>query len=321
MQYSVFFVSLRYFFYFSWIFLIFAIVYMFDSMTKGTTMKITFDCIPCLIGHAIHVAKMVSDNDAERYKIIKKTLADTGNLDLSLSPPEQARLIHRIIKDASGVEDPYLKEKDHSTEFALKLMPAVREKIAASSNKFEAVVRLVIAGNIIDYGAIRDFDLKDARERIFEVFDMPIDLKAIKLLEKSMDKAQKIFYMADNCGEAVFDRLLIERYRDKITLGVRGAAILNDLTPREIKASGLDLVPHVHTGDTTPGVSMRYSSKEFLEEMRSADLVISKGQGNYETLNEYDRPIFFLLRVKCQIIADLIGNVQLGDLLVIPKNI
>lgn len=284
-------------------------------------MKITFECIPCLIGHAIHVAKMVSNDDKVRYDIIKKTLAQAGNIDLSLTPPEQARLIHQVIKTASGVEDPYAEEKDKSTEFALKLMPAVREKIAKSKNQFETIVRLVIAGNIIDYGAIRDFNLNTARKRIFEVFNMPIDLDAIRLLEKEMDKAKKIFYMADNCGEAVFDRLLIERYSDKITLGVRGGPILNDLTEREIKESELDIVPYVHTGDMTPGVSFRYSDSEFLEEMRSSDLVIAKGQGNYETLNEYDRPIFFLLRVKCQIIADLIGNVQLGDLQVIPQNI
>jgi damage-control phosphatase, subfamily I len=283
-------------------------------------MKIKVDCIPCLIGHAIHVAKMVTDDEFLRHVIIKKTLADAGNMDLTLTPPEQARLIHQMIKAASGVEDPYQKEKDLSTEFALKLMPEVREIIKNSDNKFETIVRLVIAGNIIDYG-IREFDLNNAKKQILEVFDMPIDLDAVKLLEKKMDEAKKIFYMADNCGEAVFDRLLIERYSDKIILGVRGEPILNDITPREIKASELDIVPYVHTGDATPGVSLKHSSNEFLKEMHSADLVICKGQGNYETLNEYDQPIFFLLRVKCQIIADLIKNTKVGDLQVIPKNI
>ena len=283
-------------------------------------MKISFDCIPCLISHAVHVAKMVSDDDLVRHVIIKKTLADAGSLDLTLTPPEQARLIHQMIKAASGVDDPYRQVKDLSTEFALKLMPDVREKIKNSKNKFETIVRLVIAGNIIDYG-IRDFDLDNARRRIFEVFDMPVDLDAVKLLEKSMDKAKKIFYIADNCGEAVFDRLLIERYSDKITLGVRGEPILNDITPREIKTSELDLVPYVHTGDMTPGVSLLHSSKKFLDEMHSADLVICKGQGNYETLSDYNRPIFFLLRVKCQIVANLIGNVKLGSLQVISKNV
>jgi len=234
-------------------------------------MKINIDCIPCLIGHAIHIAKMVSDDELMHHVIVKKTLADAGNMDLTLTPPEQARLIHQMIKAASGVADPYQKEKDLSTEFALKLMPDIREKVKNSNNKFETIVRLVIAGNIIDYG-IRDFDLNNAKKQIFEVFDMPIDLKAIELLEKKMNEAKKIFYIADNCGEAVFDRLLIEKYSDKITLGVRGEPILNDITPREIKASELDIVPYVHTGDTTPGVSLNHSSDEFLEEMRNSDL-------------------------------------------------
>jgi len=283
-------------------------------------MKINIDCIPCLIGHAIHIAKMVSDDELMHHVIIKKTLADAGNMDLTLTPPEQARLIHQMIKAASGVADPYQKEKDLSTEFALKLMPDIREKIKNSTNKFETIVRLVIAGNIIDYG-IRDFDLNNAKKQIFEVFDMPIDLKAIELLEKKMNEAKKIFYIADNCGEAVFDRLLIEKYSDKITLGVRGEPILNDITPREIKASELDIVPYVHTGDTTPGVSLNHSSDEFLEEMRNSDLIICKGQGNYETLSDYERPIFFLLRVKCNIVAKLAGNVKLGSLQVIHENI
>jgi len=283
-------------------------------------MKIKIDCIPCLIGHAIHVAKMVTDDDAVRYDIIRKTLASAGEMDLTMTPPEQARLIHQMIKTVSGVSDPYQEVKDQSTEFALKLMPAVRKKIENSANKFESIVRLVIAGNIIDYG-IHGFNLENATKQILDVFDMHIDFQAVELLEKKMNEAKKIFYIADNCGEAVFDRLLIERYSNKITLGVRGEAILNDITPREIKASELDIVPYIHTGDATPGVSMRHSSKEFLDEMRSSDLVICKGQGNYETLSDYDRPIFFLLRDKCQIVADLIGNVKLGSLQVIHKNI
>lgn len=283
-------------------------------------MKITFDCIPCLVGHAVHVAKMVSADDEVRHAMIKKTLTAAGNMDMSLTPPEQARLLHQAIKAASGVSDPYAEVKEMSTRFALRLMPAVREKIKHSDNEFEAVVRLVVAGNIIDYG-VHGFAIGEAEKRILEVFDMQVDTEAIKLLKKCMDQAAKIFYVADNCGEAVFDRLLIERYCDKITLGVRGEPILNDLTPHEIKASELDIVPYVHTGDTTPGVSMTHSSREFMDEMRRSDLVISKGQGNYETLSDYDRPIFFLLRVKCPVVAGLIGNVELGDLQVIHKNI
>ncbi|MCP3968455.1 MAG: DUF89 family protein [Lentisphaerae bacterium] len=284
-------------------------------------MKTTFDCIPCIVSHLVHVAKMMTDDDNKRHEIIKRTLAEAVNTDLDMTPPEQARLFHKIIKEITGVSDPYMEAKDRSTEFALELLPLLREEVKRHDDEFEAIVRLVIGGNIIDYGADHAFDIRDAERRIMEVFDMDIDLAEIARLRDEMERAESIFYMADNCGEAVFDRLLIERYESKITLGVRGEPILNDITPREISQSGLDIVPHVHTGDMTPGVSMIHSSPEFIQEMRSADLVIAKGQGNFETLNEYDRSIFFLLRVKCAVIANLIGNVELGDLQVIGKNI
>jgi uncharacterized protein with ATP-grasp and redox domains len=264
---------------------------------------------------------MMTDDDQKRHEIIKRTLTEAVQTDLAITPPEQARIFHKIIREVTGVTDPYQEAKDKSTEFALELMPFLREEVECHKDHFEAIVRLVIGGNIIDYGADKDFKLETAKHRILEVFEMDLNLEAVKQLKKAMDSAENIFYIADNCGEAVFDRLLIEQYKDKITLGVRGEPILNDITPREIPHSGLDFVPFKHTGDMTPGVSMKHSSDEFIQAMRSADLVISKGQGNFETLNEYDRPIFFLLRVKCQVIADLIGDVKLGDLMVIPKNL
>ncbi len=284
-------------------------------------MKITFDCVPCIISHIVHMAKMITDNDEQRLKIVKQSLAKVVEADFSVSPPEQTRLFHRVIKEISGVDDPYREIKDQSTECALNLLPLLREELKQRGNQFDAIVRVVIGGNIIDYGANRNYDLNDVWGQMQEVFDLSLDSDAVKRLKAAMDAAEKIFYVADNCGEAVFDRLLIEPYRHKITLGVRGEPVLNDITPREIASSGLDIVPYLHTGDMTPGVSMQHSSKEFIDGMREADLVIAKGQGNFESLHEYDRPIFFLLRVKCQVIAELIGTAKLGDMQIISSNI
>lgn len=282
-------------------------------------MKITFDCIPCIVSHIVHIAKMVTDDDTKRYHIITRTMTEALKTNLEITPPEQARIFHKIVQEVTGISDLYLSEKDCSTEFALELLPFLRDELKHHSDYFESVVRLVIGGNIIDYGADRHFDINTAKHRIMEVFELPIDLSAIKLLKSAMDNARKIFYIADNCGEAVFDRLLIELYSDKITLGVRGEPILNDITPREVAHSGLDFVPLIHTGDMTPGVSLRHSSPEFIAEMRNSDLIISKGQGNFESLNDYDRPICFLFRVKCGVIADMVGVEGLGSLQIIPQ--
>ena len=286
-------------------------------------MKTTYDCIPCIVSHIVHVAKMVTMDDDLRREIIKKTLAEVVDADFSITPPEQARLFHKIIRKVTGVNDPYREVKDCSTKLALELLPFFRDVIATKSDRFDAIVRLVIGGNIIDYGADKDFQLDSAKQKILDVFDMPLDMDAVRQLEHAMNSAKTILYIADNCGEAVFDRLLIEPYREKIILGVRGEPILNDITMREVAESGLEGLPVriVDTGDMTPGVSINHSSREFMDEMFNADLVVAKGQGNFETLSDYDRPIFFLLRSKCKVISALLGGGELGSLHVIPKNI
>lgn len=284
-------------------------------------MNSTLACIPCFVEHTLHVAKLTTDDEDQQFKIIKQVLAVAAEMELEQSPPEMARKIHRIIREVTGVEDAYQEIKDNSTAFARELMPLLRSEIEAAENHFEAIVRLVIAGNIIDFGADRHFKLKDARERITEALNLHIDSSSVNHLRELMENAGSILYMMDNCGEAVFDRLLIEPFREKITIGIRGYPILNDITPREVDSSDIkDLARIIDTGDSTPGVSMQYSSAEFLDVFNNVDLIIAKGQGNYETLSNTSRPIVFLLRVKCPVVGEKL-NADIGSLNVIIKNI
>jgi hypothetical protein len=280
-------------------------------------MIIPYDCIPCVVSSIIHVSRLATEDEELRRLIITRALNNLNDLDHTLTPPEHAGRLNKVIYDILGVVDIYREVKDRSTEVAHALLPEIRRILADRGGSFEALTRLVIAGNIIDVGADPHFRLEGVRGRILEVFDMALDLEAVAALEEAMDNAKSIFYIADNCGEAVFDRLLIECYRDKITLGVRGLPVLNDVTRREAEMSGLDIVPIIDTGDCAPGVSLRYSAPEFLEALRGADLVISKGQGNFESLCGEDLPVFFLLRVKCAVISTMLGQAELGSLQVI----
>ena len=141
-------------------------------------------------------------------------------------------------------------------------------------------------------------------------------------LRRRMESAVKIVYILDNCGEAVIDRLLIELFPRKITVAVRGRAILNDVTREDALASGLDFVPIVDTGDNTPGVSLPHCSAEFLATLRSVDLVIAKGQGNFESMGEEfrDRPTFYLLRTKCAVICEQLGA-ELNTIQILGRNL
>lgn len=283
-------------------------------------MKSTLECIPCFVQHALHIASKVSDDENKQFQIIRNVLAEISQMDLEQTPPEMARFIHKTIKDITGMHDPYREDKDKSTEFALKLLPYLRKDIEKSDNPFETIVRFVIAGNIIDFGADRNFKLETAHHRVMEVLELPIDYDAVKDLKHRMENAENILYLADNCGEAVFDRLLIEPFKEKITYVVRAKPILNDITMREIEESGLAGLPGkiIDNGDYTPGTSMNYVSEEFKKEFFNADLIISKGQGNFETLSDVDENIFFLFRAKCHVITAL-TNTEKGSLIVYPK--
>jgi len=286
-------------------------------------LRTTIDCIPCFIDHGVHLSKMVASGEPQRRALVDAVLKEMLKHDLSDPPPLMARRINSVIRDMAGAIDPYQEMKDLSTAFALKLLPLVLADLEAHADRFEAALRLAIAGNIIDYGVDKNFKLEDAHGRILDAFKEPLDLDAVKLLKRTMDKASNILYIADNCGEAVFDRIFMEPYKDKLTLAVRGQPILNDITRREMPSSGLSEFTSkvVDTGDFTPGVSFAHSGKEFMDAFENAELVIAKGQGNYETLSDSRRPIFFLFRAKCKVVAAQLGDVALGSLQVIPANI
>lgn len=284
-------------------------------------MKPSLDCIPCFVKYSLQAVKMVSNDPELHREILSTALSMASEWDLEQSPPLMAKKIHGIIREKTGIHDPYRKVKDESTKFALEIFPLLKKKVKKSKNSFMTIIQLVAAGNIIDYGASHDFSLNHVQRAIDSALKTKIDKKSLKLLKDSIARARKILYIADNCGEAVFDRLLIEPYREKITFAVRGFPILNDITRREASMSGFDgLVKIIDTGDSTPGVSIKHSSAEFKKVFNESDLIIAKGQGNYEMLSTCDKRIFFLLTAKCPVVAFEL-NSRLGNLHIIPKNI
>ncbi len=284
-------------------------------------MQVQIDCYPCILSQLSELAKKAVAGETERHAVVRRLLKLVLDAPPGTTPPEFAGCFHAVINELTGDDDPFREVKDKSTELGLTLLPELRELAAAHADPFEAAVRLAIGGNIIDYGVDPNFNLAHAEQGIRGVFDLALDHEALGELRRRMEKARSIFYMLDNCGEAVVDRLLVEPFAEKITIGVRGKPILNDVTRREAAMSGYDFVPITDTGDMVPGVSLRTSSAEFLEKLRSADLIVAKGQGNFESLDALEeRPIFFLLRVKCPVISRRVGA-PLGSLQIIGKNL
>ena len=265
-------------------------------------MKISAECINCVIGSVFELMQKQLPHE-QHAGLASEMLKIASKQSWHESPPEFARKLYAFLRDSGGETDSFAEAKKHSTMLAAALLPEMRAIIAQAPYQFEAVVKAVIGGNIIDCGVERSLDLESAIPKLRDVFNMALDEKLVRSFEERFFQADTLFYMLDNCGEAVFDRLLIERFPGKVILGVRGGFILNDITRHELEESGLSGYEFVDTGDDTPGVALSRAKKEFLDVMRSCDMVIAKGQGNFETLDVYDRPIVHLLRVKCPAVA------------------
>ncbi len=285
-------------------------------------MKISSDCIPCAFRQLKSLLERATTSP-KRYMDIYNDFVDAlyTVTPAPYSPPDYVRVMSQVLFHHCGTLDMYRKEKDDSTALACALRETLLDELSRQPDWFSAMVKFVIGGNILDYGVFNDLNLEMARKLMLEVFDLPLDAGGIEKLRIALDGARSIFYVLDNCGEAVFDALLVERYRGKIAVGVRGGPVLNDVTRRELEASGFHGIPVYDTGDFTAGVNVATTAPGFLEAMRAADVVVAKGQGNLESLDGYDRPIFYLFRAKCPVICNYMGGLKPNSLQIVPRNI
>lgn len=269
-------------------------------------MRTELDCIVCFMQQALSTARLSTDDPETHRLIVNETAGLLAGLDLSLSPPENAVAVYKQIARLSGVTDPFEQLKTESNFFALKLRGQVRERIISTPDPLLAAVRYAISGNIIDYGAQHQFDAMQSLANCME--EKPwIDDYDLFRTHVAGSEGMNILYLADNCGEIVFDGLLVEQLlnnRHAVTMAVRGEAILNDATLQSATDAGMDpLCKVISNGTSCPGTPVGSCSEELETAFAGADLIISKGQGNFETLSEVNGPIFFMLTVKCDVVA------------------
>lgn len=281
-------------------------------------MKSNLDCIPCFFEQAIRTGRIVARDEALTKKIVDQLGLMLPSISLENSPPETGRLIYDMINRLSGNPDPYQKLKEESTKLALSLYPSLKNIINKSDDPLLTAIRIAIAGNIIDYGANASFDIENTIEEVlckeFALFDY-------ELFYERLDKTEQVLYIGDNAGETVFDRLLIEQLAKPVIYAVRDKPIINDATFDDAHQAGLDNVCEiVSSGCDAPGTLIKRCSSSFLSLLEKSTFTISKGQGNFEGLANEKYNIFFLLKVKCKLIADHIG-VSNGDIVLKGVNL
>ncbi len=267
-------------------------------------MRTSLDCLTCLVRQALEASRFVSDDPALHERVARDVLRMAAEFDFAQSPPLLAQRVQRRIRELTGAVDPYAELKLRADRVVLAALPALSAEVGAADDPLAAAVRLAIAGNTIDAGAYGAGSVDRMARGLAAAKARPFsgDLEGFR---RAVASAREILYLVDNAGETVLDRLLAERLpAGRITFAVRGAAVLNDATREDAARAGLDSLGEViDNGSDAPGTVLAECSDTFRRRFAAADLVIAKGQGNYETLSEVDRDIFFLFAVKCDVAA------------------
>lgn len=272
-------------------------------------MNPTLSCIPCLLRQSIDAIGLCDADAGKRHQFIREILLGATTLDFSRPPPLLAGQLQAQLREITGCDDLYREVKQRHNRLAFSLLTSLAQAVHRTADSFAAAVRLAIAGNVIDLGAKSGLTDAEVHATVLGALEHPL-VGELESLRTASDSARRILYLTDNAGEIIFDRVLLDLLpRHRVTVAVRGRSVLNDATVEDATAAGLSDVAEIITnGSAVPGTVLSDCSPDFRRRFAEADLIIAKGQGNFETLHEEHAPLFCLFRVKCEIVAEHCGQ-------------
>lgn len=280
-------------------------------------MNLTPECVTCIFSQALRVCEKLQVDKATTKAVLDRVGCMVPTWRFDETPPQVAARVYPAIAEILETDDIYRDFKREATEHAKAFIPYVEAMINQSDDQFHAALKAAVAGNVIDLAATKQFDLK---EEVAKVFETPFAIDDSSALRQLLETAKNVLVIGDNAGEHLFDKVLMKqlvRLFPKIELGyvVRGEPIINDITVLEAKEAGIDEVATIiDSGVNTPGLDLSRASDTMKRAYERADVIIAKGMGNYESLNDRStRPTFFLLKVKCNVVANSLGR-NVGDI-------
>ncbi len=282
-------------------------------------MQTYLDCIPCFYNQALRTARLAGVNIIQQREVLDKVADIMKEISMELSPPFIAKKVYNVIEQITKDGDPFYKVKRDSNKKAMGLYSKVKEEVGNSDDPLLLATKFAIAGNVIDFGTPGKFDIE---QEIKNIVHKKLGIFDYDSFKRKLEKAKKILYIGDNAGEIVFDKILIEYMLNvnnkNIVFAVRSKPAINDILMEDARLCGLDKICRIiESGSDVPGTPLEICSSEFLKEFNDADIIISKGQGNIETLIGEKAPIFFMLKVKCFVMADKldceVGNIVLKE--------
>ncbi|KJJ85262.1 Uncharacterized conserved protein UCP006593 [Candidatus Omnitrophus magneticus] len=283
-------------------------------------MNIYLECFSCFFKQIVETAKIAGASPETTRELLNELGKSIPSISMDITPTEVSPYVYGLIERYTGNTDIYKTLKKKSNQLALELYPNLEIDTAKSANPLLTSLRLAVAGNVIDYGVPSSFDIE---KEIEECFHKEFTIFDFELLTTDIKKGKNILYILDNAGEIVFDMIFIKellKLKKEIVCAVREKPIINDVTLEDAAYIGLDkIVKVISSGSPIPGTIPKKCSDEFQQYYHNADIVISKGQGNYETLSNEKRPIYFIFKAKCQVVARHVGC-NLGDIILMRKN-
>jgi uncharacterized protein with ATP-grasp and redox domains len=281
-------------------------------------MNITQECVSCIINQSQRVADAIEADEVLHKELVKHVSRQSVYFDFHLSPPEVAADVYEDMANIAQKEDLYDEVKRLSTKKARSFIPFLKKQLQNSKNRLLTATKIAVAGNVIDLAAAVEFDLQEELDKIFHTEFAHDDFSK---LTQALESAKRVTILGDNVGEHIFDYLFIEVLQElypeiDFSYMVRGNPIINDVTMKEAREAGFDeLCELIDSGVNTPGFTYSRANSYAKKVFDNADLVISKGMGNYECLSPSHRQnICFLLKVKCDVVANSIGA-QVGDII------
>lgn len=270
-------------------------------------MKINEKCLPCLINQVIKVANIT--NCSNRDDLYHQVFEQLSKIDFNKSNPEIIGMIFELVKKHLNNEDPYQEIRQYYNNLFLQSYDDFDKKI----NSFKTAIKYAIIGNIIDFSPINNQEITKIDDWFDNIDNLSLNIDHVDKLINDIKKAKTILYLGDNCGEICLDKLLLKRIKQlnpslKIYFGVRGKPVVNDSIESDAYEVGIDeYASIISNGDNSLGTILSRTSAQFNQIYQNCDFVIAKGQANFESLSEENKKIYFLLMVKCGVIAKYIN--------------
>jgi hypothetical protein len=275
-------------------------------------MRTYLDCIPCFFRQLLSAARIARLSPQIQKKVLDEFAQMLPQISLNYSPPRIAYVAYHTLNKVSGKNDPYKKIRRKSNEIALSYYREMKRKVEKSEDRLLKAVELAILGNVIDFGVRDNIDLKGEVKTVLSKDNFKKPIFHYSDFKRILRNSSRILYLADNAGETVFDRILIEEIKriyphKEIFYAVKSGPIINDALLDDACQAGIDKLARVVISNRAPGTILSLCRDKFKKIYKKADLIISKGQGNFESLSNSRKNIFFMFMAKCSVVAKHIG--------------